>query len=455
MNDDGEPPRTGSSVTAPGRIRRVDGALLGLVTLAAIVIVLWAVATPPWRAPDEPSHFSYIEQLVRDRTLPLWKKSLLFTDVEVSIGRTNFAGITGATSTPINVAAPSPDTSAQHPPLYYLLMSPVYALFHGASTETQLYAIRIAGAIIFAALIAVCYRFARLIFPRQRYLQLGVPLLVILHPQLGFISAGVMNDGLETLLFTLFLYQLVRFARGDFSRKRGIYLGIIAGLGMLTKSSFVLAFPCAAAVAGVLLFTRKTERKQLLKSAGLALGIAIVICSWWYIRNYVELGTFQPTMVGERYHTTSWWYLWKSTTFRFDLIASFIGNFSWLTIQLPAEVVHFFNRTIETSLIGVVAALIIARFRSGWSLIKPWLAGLFAGVLALFFLAGTYYELTVAGTQGRYLFPAIFPFWTLVLSGLVGWMPPRLRPRATALIVLAAGLFFSWALFHEFLGRVT
>ena len=73
-------------------------------------------------------------------------------------------------------------------------MLPAYRAARGGTVETQLYAVRIWGIVIFLLLIAVSYRLAREVFPRAACLQAGVPLLLIFHPQLGFISAGVSND---------------------------------------------------------------------------------------------------------------------------------------------------------------------------------------------------------------------------------------------------------------------
>ena len=428
--------------------------LLALLLLAAVKSLLWSVAIPPWRAPDEPQHFGYIEYLNREKSIPLDGQTYFYPDVFESLSRTNFAGITGSDRTDVDPQTRQLNPAAQHPPLYYLMVLPVYRAAAGAPIETQLYLVRVFGILISMALIAVSWRFARLVFPGASYLQIGVPLLMIFHPQFGFIAAAAMNDGLLALLFTLFLYQLVIFAQGDFSPRRAAVIGVITGLGMLTKSSFLIAYPVGFIVVAVLLVLKKGQRLRLLRAAALVLAVSFLICFWYYLRNYLELGVWQPTYKGERYRAGGWWDLLFHTAFRTDLVTSFLGNFSWLTIPLPAEAVFWFNRIAELSVLGLAATLALG-WRRGRELLKPWLALLFVGVFMLFVLSAAYYELQYSGTQGRYLFPADFAFWSLALAGLVGWMPPSWRPRATVLVVSAAATFFVWSLYCEFVGRVT
>lgn len=448
----------GGNSRQAGKLRSWLGAnkvLLALLLLAAVKSLLWTVAIPPWRAPDEPQHFGYVEHLSREHTIPLNGAAYLYPDIFESLARTNFAGITGSETTIVDPNVQQLNPAAQHPPLFYTLALPAYAAGSGSSIETQLYLVRLVNVLIFMALIFVAYRFARLVFPGAAYLQIGVPLLMIFHPQLGFISAGAMNDVLLTLLFTLFLYQLTVIAIGDFSLKRGAILGVVIGLGMLTKSSFMIAFPISLAVLVVLLVIRKEQRRQLAVTAGAALGISFLIFFWYFVRNYIELGTLQPVYKGERYSATGWLDLIFGTSFRMDLTASFLGNFSWMSMPLPGEVPRWFTRIAELSILGLVVAMAIGYWRRGWQAIRPWLVLLFGVVIVLFVLSAVYYELTATGTQGRYLFPAAFAIWSLLLVGLVGWMPPSWRPRATAIVVTVAAVFSTWALFNEFVGRVT
>ncbi|MHB1391305.1 MAG: glycosyltransferase family protein [Thermoleophilia bacterium] len=429
--------------------------LLALLLLAAAKSVLWSVAIPPWRAPDEHEHFGYIEYLSKEHSIPLYGNTYFYPDVFESLSRTNFHGIAGSESTVVDPQTRQLNPASMHPPLYYTLMLPVYEMSTGASVETQLYVVRIFGGLIFLALIAVAYRLAMLVFPGAPYMQMGVPLLMIFHPQLAFISAGGMNDALLTLLFTFYLYQLVVFAKGDFSLRRAAVIGVVIGLGMMTKSSFLVTYPIGLAVIAVLFVRRRDQRRRLLQAIGVALAVSLPIFAWYYLRNYIELGEWQPGNKSERYHATGWWNLLSATPFRADLISSFLGNFSWLSMPLPDRVLYWFRRVAELASLGLMLSVALGYWRRGRRLLEPWLMLLFAGIFSFFVVMAAYFELTFGGAQGRYLFPADFAFWSLMLVGLVGWMPASWRPRVTAAVVALAACFSVWTLYYEFLGRVT
>lgn len=426
---------------------------VALLTLAASVYILWSLAALPWRMPDEPAHFTYLQNMSREGSIPLVNKDSYYPDLYESKNRTNFLGVFGARATNIDPATFEVNSAAAHPPLYYVLMYPAYKISEGSAIESQLYFLRLMGLPIFLALVVVSYRFACLLFPDKLYLQAGIPMLMILHPQLAFISAGVMNDGLLTLLFTFLLYQLVLIIRGDLRLWRVALSGLVLGLGMLTKASFMLAYPVVFAVLAALLVIRKGKRLEIVRAAALILLISVVVSAWHYLRIYFELGYLQGPKTVERFGAKSWWELWFATSFRAQLLASFLGTFSWLTIPLNEKVFYWFTRLSELAAIGVFISLALGYLRRGWRLLEPWVVVLFGGVWVLFYLAATHFEYTISGAQGRYLFPALFPFWTLFMVGLTGWMPPAWRPRVTALIVSAAGVLSAWALVSEFIPR--
>lgn len=432
-----------------------NSVLLVLLTLAASVSILWSISTLPWRMPDEPAHFGYIQYLSREKSVPLLQRAYYYPDVIESQNRTNFRGAFGEETTYIDPDSPLWNSAAGHPPLYYALMLPAYELSQGGAIESQLYFVRIAGALIFMALIAVAYKFAKLLFPKAVYLQVGIPMLLILHPQHAYISSGVMNDSLLTLLFTYFLYQLVLMIKGDLRMRRGAVTGVALGLGMLVKESFLLAFPVGIAVMAVLLILRKGQRLTLLKLSALVFTIPVAVCGWYYLRAYLELGYIEPDKTVERYGAKSWWQLWFATSFRAQLLASFLGFFSWHTIPLNENIFLWFRRISELAAVGVTVSVAVGYLRRGWRMMEPWAVAFFAGIWVLFYLAATHFEFTLSGAQGRYLFPAIFPFWTLALVGLTGWLPPAWRPRLVALLVAAAGCLTAWSLVTEFVPRVT
>jgi 4-amino-4-deoxy-L-arabinose transferase-like glycosyltransferase len=334
-------------------------------------------------------------------------------------------------------------------------MLPAYRLARGGSVETQLYSVRAWGIGVFMLLILAAWRLARESFPRAAYLQIAVPLMLIFHPQLGFIFSGVNNDGLLVLFFTVWLLELVRLARGDLSGRRAALLGVVTGLGMLTKSTFILVYPLTLGVMAVMMVRRRPDRARIARAAGIVLGVSLLICGWYYLRGM--LNGVPPLLVEkvERYGQPGLFSLLFSTHFTADLLDSFIGTFSWMSIPMLASVTTWFRRLVWLAGIGVAVSLGLDYFRRREQVIEPWLAGLFTVVAGSLFLFSAVYELKLGAAQGRYLFPAVFPFWALFLVGLTGWLPASWRPRGVALVVAAAAVFCTWALLGEFLPRVT
>jgi 4-amino-4-deoxy-L-arabinose transferase-like glycosyltransferase len=429
-----------------------------LLLLAAVKGMIWAVAIPPWRTPDEPQHFSYIQLFSRDHRLPRGDEAYVYPDVLSSMGSTNFMGIWGEEVTPVDTSNLQINPAANHPPLYYLLMFPAYRLALGGSVETQLYAVRIWGTAIFLLLILVSWRLARLVFPRALYLQIAIPLMMILHPQLGFISAGVSNETLTTLLFTFWLLQVVLMARGDLSVRRAGILGIVTGLGMMTKFTFVVAYPLLAAVLVVMALKGRHNRTLLAglaRTAAIVGGVSLIICGWYVLWNIAHRPPPLPGEKVERYGQIGLLELIFSTRFPVDLFNSFMGTFSWMSIPLPEALFTWLRRLAWLAAFGVAAMFALNRWQHRRSVIAGWLAVLMAGFLLVMFIFAAVFEINVGAAQGRYLFPAIFPFWALLLAGLTGWLPAAWRPRAVAAIVAAGALFSTWTLLAEFLPRVT
>lgn len=434
---------------------RDNRVMVVLMVLAGCISLLWVAATPPWRAPDEPAHFGYLQYLDREQTIPLVTRAYYYPDMFESKNRTNYMGVFGYQSTSLDLQTVEQDSAAGHPPLYYIMMFPAYELTGGSAIESQLYFVRLVGIAFFVALVGVAYRFAVLLFPRAPYFQAGIPLLMALHPQLAFVSAGAMNEMLLIFLFTLFLYQLCVFAMKDPSLRRAMFLGVIVGLGMLTKTSFIIAYPAGLAVFAVLFVVRRDLRLAIVKAAALIAGLSALMWGWFFIRNLVELGYLNPPGRVVRYNVDNWWDLWFATRFRAEMLGSFLGHFSWLTVPLYDNVLLWFRRLTELAGLGLLAALLLGLWRRRLEVIAPWVVTLFAGLFVAFYLAASQFELNYGGAQGRYLFPVIFPFWTLVLVGLTGWMPPSWRGRATAVVVSAAAVLSAWALMVEYLPRVS
>src|SRR5271156_835893 len=61
----------GRLLGAPGRmLRRVPRAAWACAIIATLSAACWSLVTPPFQAPDEPSHFAYVQYLAETGRLP-------------------------------------------------------------------------------------------------------------------------------------------------------------------------------------------------------------------------------------------------------------------------------------------------------------------------------------------------------------------------------------------------
>ena len=100
---------------------------------------------------------------------------------------------------------------ASQPPLYYCLAGVWWRLgkvcgFHDGHL---LYWLRFLNMLIVAALVWMGFAAARLIFPENRFLQLGVPALLAFLPQSAFYS--IQNDVMSPLCFGAAFFCLLRW----------------------------------------------------------------------------------------------------------------------------------------------------------------------------------------------------------------------------------------------------
>ena len=151
---------------------------------------------------------------------------------------------------------------AQQPPLYYWLMAPL--------PVKSARGLRFVAILLASAVIPLCYLAGRRMFPRP--VALALCALLTSMPGLMIDIARVGNESLAMVLAAWIVLLLLRDERW--------WLGLAMGLALVTKAYFLALIP--------LLVWRK-------KFA--ALGIAIAISGWWYVRTFLRTGTWSGEML--------------------------------------------------------------------------------------------------------------------------------------------------------------
>ena len=280
---------------------------------SALFVGLSQVAyLPPFEGFDETAHYSYIQQIAEARTLPrfgdrmsadvdeylavapaadslhgrwAYKEFFASTPATIEAGR---AAVRGS-RTPRNGWRPGAGANweAQHPPLYYLMMAPVYLSTKGWSLAGRLFLMRcisylfawggLCGTVLWASRSSGD--------PRMRSTTLsGLVLWPFIIPAWFPEMARLGSDSLVVPLAAGAWILLQSCERGGIPR-HGI-LGVVCGLGLLTKATFI---PFAAVISAFLIFRAFVDGKmRFVVTFHVAM---LAVAAWWYAGVFLETGS--------------------------------------------------------------------------------------------------------------------------------------------------------------------
>lgn len=242
----------------------------GLATLALL---------PPFEAFDEADYWSVIQDYADTGVLPG------LADARVSEDAVGYAGPLPASSgqpyaayfagKPAAPAGPTrfrpsvvPNYEAQHPPLYFVVMRPVYVVAAGLRWPGHFFVLRLANWMLAFAGFAIGALTTQGILRRRGAKTLFLPLIwPLLFPQFFEEFTRVTNDTLCLLIMSLVWWRLMTPAK-----ERGVGIGVLLGLGLLTKAFFL------PVTFGVVAFLAVAAGRQAV-AAGL---IAAALGGWWY-----------------------------------------------------------------------------------------------------------------------------------------------------------------------------
>ncbi|MEW5956132.1 MAG: hypothetical protein AB1801_00285 [Chloroflexota bacterium] len=139
--------------------------------------------------------------------------------------------------------------------------------------------------------VALTYRLARLVFsPESPWLPLSAAGLVAFIPQFVHTSSAITNDSLAATLAAAALVLLAYVIRNGSSNRDAIYLGIVLGLGAITKLSLLYLLPLTA--LALLLGLRHRSGGQWLRHGAIIGGVSLLLAGGWYWRNWQLYGDF-------------------------------------------------------------------------------------------------------------------------------------------------------------------
>jgi hypothetical protein len=292
-----------------------------LLAATALIGVAHTAFLPPWEGFDETAHWSYIQELADRGRPPRYGFDTLGADIDAFSGPLPYSGAapfektgrptyrdyrqSGARPIAAGPTRYAPgrglNWQAQHPPLYYLIMVPVYRAAHGLGWVDHLLVLRLASFALafmgFALGVLATARFAAKGFETPSGGAWISPILAawpFLFPQFFPQFARLGNDSLCLLLMGATWAFLLRLLTGGGGWRSAAALGATLGLGLLTKAFFL---PIGAGVGGMLLLRawvshRSGRFAELVGQAVLAGSVALIIGGWWYAAKRLETGSF-------------------------------------------------------------------------------------------------------------------------------------------------------------------
>lgn len=395
---------------------------------------LYASLLPPWGLIDEEQHLHYVQYLVEERAIPIVGQVYLSPQIVESIVATRRWEI--VLGQPVQLP-PDPaqwgleghSYQAYHPPLYYLMLAPAYALLPD-DILIKLAGLRWATVMLSVGAVWLTYRAAREAFPEEPWLALGAALLLVCLPERTAAVSRVNNDALLEAAGAAWLWAVAWVLRRGLTTRASQGLGVLLGLGILTKLSFV-------AVAIVLpgLWWRHRREGRLVGHIAWTAGLAAALVLPWLARNAGLYG--DPT----GYAAFRQLYALPQPGLSPMAIAHGLVTMwrtAWLVWWRGAQVG---SRPLLEALYALWAVIFAA---GQWGLARRWrrerasrgpLAAALAIIGAVAVLALiSYFSAQVPGLQGRFLLAAMAAIALLLCAGF--WRAPAGRWLWAAAVVL-------------------
>jgi hypothetical protein len=245
-----------------------------LAVLAAMHVFIFSAAFPFFNIVDEDAHFDLMVKYSHGH-IPVGMETISFESAQYMVlyGTREYLyapdQLAGGKFPPPEWTQPTNENSGKlfgykvgvriganpensHAPLYYMLAA---LWFHagkacGIHGGSLLFWLRLLDMLFVTALVWLAYLTARVIFPENYFLRLGIPALLAFIPQTTFYS--MTNDVLSPLCFGAAFLCLVRLLRADAPDVR---LGIVTGLTLAaTYLAKISNLPLLAVSAAVVIF---------------------------------------------------------------------------------------------------------------------------------------------------------------------------------------------------------
>jgi len=405
--------------------RAAYAALALLCAMYAGLALVWSHATPMFEAPDELDHARFVAFLLDQQRLPDTRTELGNAGLEATQGPVYYA----AAAAIVRVLGPAlPDL---HPAINPRYGQPDLNLYlpRRAHDDGALYRLRLFSALggLFAILGA--YALARKL-QLGRFTALLAAAGVALLPQFLFISSSISNDSWAAAAGSAGLALILHLdRRAAIKPWQSGLLGLVLGLGAITKASVLILVPACA----LMLIRHERPHRARLAAHGLAAGAGFVAGGgWFFARNlwlygsWLNAGALEVIASNQTIAEESRGVYLLRVLPQMSL-RSLVGAFGQVNVFLPEGAYAAAVLAGLVSLAGLWLWAWRARLRphSGWRL-----AALVIGLNGAAYIV---WNLTLFSYQSRLLFPALGAMAALLARGWCEY-PPRVRYVLAALV---------------------
>lgn len=442
---------------------RVAGLTITQRFLSALVVVYLAkqmimvVLFPPFTGHDEVAHYAYLQTVADEGRLPVLLEDRLPVELYPYCRYVlqwwcepwNPRWLNDPPVRMTNGELEGMQYAANHPPLYYVLMTPVYWLSSGQSAVFQQYLLRLAAIPFGLIVVLLAFRTTTELFPGDEFLAFTVPAFVAFQPQVSYEAAMLNNDILAIALYSAILYVVVRGFQRQYPLRDCLLLGVLLGLALLSKGTSLTV----AGVIGLAVIAALGWRAVGgIAWRGVAIVVPAALVAWpWYFflwRTYGNLSGLPQIAELQKWNRPigGFFELLFNRSFLTMRFHETWGYFGWRLIPLPNWLLWAIAIPVLFAAGGLVQYALTARpggpthdndpvmNPAPW---KRWTLLLLAATCAIAYLAvvqfGTQFELT----QARYFFPAINAAAILLMLGARTLVPPRWLSVGRTIIMLA------------------
>ncbi len=481
-------------------VHRAPRPLLLLLVVAALLGLAWAAVVPPFQGPDESEHFAYVQHLAETGSIPSatvysgagthaseekqaldalgLRATMAYADVRPSwsaIDQAGWADFERALPDAARKDGDGANPVAKNPPLYYAYAGVAYRVSPGHSLFARLLAVRLAGVLLFVAIVALVWLAASELTQRT-WAKLLAAGAVALEPQLAFMSGIVNADILLAAIWTAFVALALRTVMRGPTHARMLGLLALAALAPLTHGRGLALLPALLVVLAVVAWRHRPAWQDAFAWCGA--GLLMIGCALLTVRlvgntgggggalyggqtDYVHQAGFSLT----RFLSSVWQFYFPalpgmhpqtgaSYGFRQMWIETFYGDFGWLDTRLPERAYTLLRLASVAGIVALVVALVVRRreLRARWPALVA-LLGIGGSLVALLHLVS---YLSLLGSSdplivGRYALPIVALFG-LAIAFVATSLPRRLGP-ALAAVVLGGGAVLQLASLGLTVGR--